>query len=442
MSAKEHLELARWACATAQGAGAREARASVFRAQDSSLEYRQRQVETLSESTEKALNLTLYIEGKYSSHRTSDLRKEALTTFIGDAVAMTRYLSEDEYRYLPEPEYYGGRQSQNLDLVDGGYASVHADDRHELARAVENAALELGGDRIISVTAGCSVSRSESALVASNGFEGTNESTSFWCGAQATAKDRGDRRPEDYWWEGQRHRRDLSDPVAIGRRAVERALRIVGADKIPTETLPILVENRAAGRLVGFYRGALGGGNLQQRRSFLEGKLGQQVASAHLTVVDDPFVPRGFGSRLYDGEGIAARKLPIFEAGVLRNFYIDTYYGRKLGMRATTGGASNLVFESDVVKSVETWMRELGRGILITDFLGGNSNSSTGDFSAGIQGFLFDGGAIQRPVSAMNLAGNHLEFWNKLLGIGDDPYPYSSVRTPTLAFDAAVIAGA
>lgn len=441
MSTKEHLELARWACEKAQGAGAREASASVFRTQDSSLEYRQRQVETLSESTEKALNLTLYIDGKYSTHRTSDLRKPALESFIADSVAMTRYLTEDQYRSLPEPEYYSGRQSQNLDLVDGSYASVHPDDRHELARAIESAALDLGGERIISVTAGCSVSRSEGALVASNGFEGTNESTSFWCGAEATAKDQGDKRPEDYWWEGQRHRRDLSDPAGIGRKAVERALRIVGADKIPTETLPILVENRAAGRLVGFYRGALGGGNLQQRRSFLEGKLGQQVASPHLTVVDDPFVQRGFGSRLYDSEGIAARRLPILEQGVLRNFYIDTYYGRKLGMRATTGGTSNLVFDSDIVKDTAAWMRELGRGILITDFLGGNSNSSTGDFSAGIQGFLFDGGAIHRPVSAMNLAGNHLEFWNKLLGIGNDPYPYSSVRTPTLAFDAMVIAG-
>ena len=442
MSAKEHLELARWACDAAAKSGAREARASIFRVQDSSLEYRQRKVETLSESTERGLSLNLYIDGKYSGHRTSDLRKQALESFIADSVTMTKYLTEDQYRYLPEPDYYSRRQEKNLDLVDKGFAGVAPEDRHRLVQEIENAALERGGDRIISVTAGCSESRNESAMVASNGFEGFAESTSFWCGAEATARDQGDKRPEDWWWEGQRYRRSLSDPAAIGRQAVDRALRLVGSDKIPTETLPVLVDNRSAGRLVGFFRAAMSGSNLQQRRSFLEGKLGQQVASSHLTVVDDPFVVRGFGSRLFDGEGIAARRLPIVEKGVLANFYIDTYYGRKLGMRATTGSTSNVVFESDVVKSVDTWMRELKRGILITNFLGGNSNSSTGDFSAGIQGFLFEGGAIQRPLSAMNLAGNHLEFWNKLLGMGDDPYMYSSMRTPTLVFDAMVVAGA
>jgi PmbA protein len=442
MPKNDHLDLARWACEQARKAGAREARASVFRVLETSLEYRERKVETLSESTQRGLSLSLYSDGKYSAHRTSDLRKPALETFIGEAVAMTRYLTEDEYRRLPEPEYYEGRQSLNLDLVDPGQSKVVPDDRHRVARDIEGAALNRGGDRIISVTAGYSEYRSESAMVATNGFEGTSEQTSFWCGAEATAKDDGDRRPEDWWWEGRRYRKDLSDPQSIGRQAVDRALRSVGSDKIPTEELPILVENRAAGRLVGFYRSALSGSSLQQRRSFLEGKLGEKVLSEHLSVYDDPFIARGQGSRLFDGEGIAARKMPVFEKGVLANFYIDTYYGRKLGMRATTGGPSNLVFQSDTVKSVEEWMRELQRGIFITSFLGGNSNSSTGDFSAGIQGFLFEEGAIVRPISAMNLAGNHLEFWHKLLGIGNDAYEFSSIRTPSLVFDRTVVAGA
>jgi PmbA protein len=279
-------------------------------------------------------------------------------------------------------------------------------------------------------------------MVSTNGFEGFDERTNFWCGAEATAKDDGDKRPEDWWWEGRRHRKDLSDARSIGRQAVQRALSRVGADKVPTETMPIIFENRAAGRIVRFFSSGLYGRNLQQKRSFLEGKQGERIAAEHLSVIDEPLIKRGQASRLYDNEGITARRLPLLENGVLRNYYIDTYYGRKLDMPATTGGSSNVVFESKNVKAVDAWMQELGRGILVTGTLGGNSNSSTGDFSTGIQGFLFENGKLAQPIAAMNISGNHLEFWNKLLGIGDDAYEFSSLRTPSLVFDAMVIAGA
>jgi PmbA protein len=442
MAANENLELARWACDQAKRAGAQEARASVSRTRNTSLEYRERKIETLQESTVKGLSLSFYIDDKYSAHRTSDLRRQALEKFIRESVALTKHLTEDPYRRLPEPEYYEGRREMDLQLFDAAQKQIVADDRHRVAREIEDAALSRGGDKIISVTAGYSESHSESAMVSTNGFEGAREQTNFWCGAEVTAKDDGDKRPEDWWWEGERHRGDLTDAATIGRKAVDRALSRVGADKIPTGEVPVIIENRAAGRILRFYGGAFQARNLQQKRSFLEGKQGEQVASAQLSVFDDPFIVRGQGSRLYDGEGIAAQRMPILERGVLENFYIDTYYGRKLKMRATTGGPSNTVFESDVIKSVGSWMAELGRGILITGFLGGNSNSSTGDFSTGIQGFLFENGKIQQPIAGMNIAGNHLEFWHKLLGMGDDPYRYSSVRSPSLVFDSMVIAGA
>jgi PmbA protein len=441
MTAKKHLELARWACDQAQREGAQEVRASVNRSRTSSLEYRERKVETLEESTVKGLNLSFYIDGRYSAHRTSDLRKDAIQKFVTDAVAMTRHLTEDPFRRLPEPELYEGRETMDLQLADPGHASVVPEDRHEVARTIEQAALERGGDKIISVTAGYTEIVSESAMVATNGFEGYRDQTNFWCGAECTAKDEGDKRPEDWWWEGQRHRGDLSNVAAIGQKAVDRALSRRGADKVATEEYAVIVENRAARRLIGFYSGAFRGRNLQQKRSFLEGKQGEKIASKHLTIVDDPFIKRGQASRLYDNEGISAKRMPMLEQGVLRNFYIDTYYGRKLDMRPTTGSASNVTFESDRVRSVEAWMKELDRGILITGFLGGNSNSSTGDFSTGIQGFLFEGGSIKQPIAAMNIAGNHLEFWHKLQGLGDDPYPFGSVRTPSLVFEPMVLAG-
>jgi PmbA protein len=258
---------------------------------------------------------------------------------------------------------------------------------------------------------------------------------------EVTARDAGDKRPEEWWWEGGCDRSVLTDPVRIGETGVERALSRIGADKIATEEVPIVIENRAAGRLLRFLGSALYARNLQQRQSFLEGKQGEQIASPLLTITDDPLIPRGLASRHFDEEGISARQLPILDKGVLRNFYVDTYYGRKLEMEPTTGSPSNIVIQLGD-QSQEEWMKQLGRGILVTGFIGGNSNSSTGDFSTGVFGFLFEDGAVTRPVSELNLAGNHLDFWHKLIGVGRDPYPFSSLQIPCLAFEDVTVAGA
>jgi PmbA protein len=186
--------------------------------------------------------------------------------------------------------------------------------------------------------------------------------------------------------------------------------------------------------------GPLGAAALQQKRSFLEGKLGEAVGSPLLDLVDDPLVPRGLGSRLYDGEGMAARRFPLFEGGALRSYYVDTYYGRKLGMAPTTARSSNLAWRLGSRSQAEL-LRDMGEGILVTGFLGGNSNGTTGDFSLGVRGFRIRGGRLAEPVGEMNVSGNHLELWKRLAAVGNDPYPYSSMRTPTLVFEGVQFAG-
>jgi PmbA protein len=199
-------------------------------------------------------------------------------------------------------------------------------------------------------------------------------------------------------------------------------------------------ENRVAGRLVGALLGPLGGRALQQKQSFLEGQLGKTIGSKLLTVTDDPLIVRGFGSRLYDGDGIAAKKMPVFEAGVLKTYYIDVYYGRKLQVAPTTGSSSNLVIPPGK-KSLAELLKDTKEAILVTGFLGGNSNSTTGDFSFGIQGFRVRKGERAEAIVEMNISGNQKDLWKKLSAIGSDPWPYSSVRTPSLVFDGIQIAG-
>jgi PmbA protein len=191
---------------------------------------------------------------------------------------------------------------------------------------------------------------------------------------------------------------------------------------------------------VGALFGPLSAASLQQKRSFLEGRLGAEVGSPLLDVRDDPHVRRGLGSRLYDGEGLAARGFPVFEGGVLRSYYVDTYYGRKLGVAPTTGRTSNLAWRLGD-RSPAALLRDMGEGILVTGFLGGNSNSTTGDFSLGVRGFQVRGGLPAEPLGEMNVSGNQLELWRRLRAVGDDPYRHSPMRTPTLVFDGVQLAG-
>jgi PmbA protein len=290
------------------------------------------------------------------------------------------------------------------------------------------------------VTTSVSDSRAESALVQTNGFEGTKRGTDFWIGAEVTVKDPDGKRPEESAASGGRFRAAMEAPEVVGRRAAERALARVGTVKGGSAVMTLVADNRASGRLLAALLGPLAAAAIQQKRSYLEGKLGAEVASPLLDLRDDPLVPRGLGSRLYDSEGIAAKPFPVFQRGVLRNYFVDTYYGRKLGMAPTTARSSNLAWALGE-RSQHELLAGAGEAILVTGFLGGNSNGTTGDFSLGVRGYRVRGGAVAEPVGELNVSGNHLELWRRLVAVGNDPYPYSAMRTPTLVFENVQFAG-
>jgi len=441
MAKPDMLEIARGAARTALAKGAREAGVSLSRVRDVTLEWRDGKIDKINEATTRRVSLDLFVDGRYSVATSSDLRPEALVTFIADSVANTRTLAEDPHRSLPEPSLYKGQAKADLELVDAAYASVTPERRRETARAMEDAARSAkGADRILSVTTGFNDNRQETVRVHTNGFEGEHEETSFWVYAEVSVKDPDGRRPEDWSAAGVRFVGEMPAAEAVGREAAERALSRLGAKKAESALFTMVLDPRAGGRLVGAFGAALSGAVLQQKRSFLEGKAGTTIASPQLDVADDPLVPKGLASRLFDGEGIAAKRLPIVEKGVLRHYYVDTYYGKKLEMAPTTGGRSNLRWTLGE-KSQKELLADAGDAILVTGFIGGNSNSTTGDFSFGVQGFRVRGGQVAEPVAEMNISGNHLELWKRLVAVGNDPYPYSSVYTPTLVFEGVQFAG-
>jgi PmbA protein len=356
-------------------------------------------------------------------------------------VALARTLAPDPHRSLPEPELYRGQPDVDLELEDPSYAELDSGTRRRITEELEVAARAApGAERILSVTTSVSDTRAESALVQTNGFEGTKRGTDFWISAEVTVKDADGRRPEESAASGGRFRDAIEPPAAVGRRAAERALSRLGTVKGGSAIMTMVVDARSAARIVAALLGPLSAAAVQQKRSYLEGKIGSQVGSRLLDIADDPLVKRGLGSRLYDGEGIAARPFPVFTEGTLRSYFVDTYYGRKLGMAPTTSRTSNLAWKLGD-RSPAVLLSDAGEGILVTGFLGGNSNGTTGDFSLGVRGHRITGGRLAEPVGEMNVSGNHLELWKRLVAVGNDPYRYSAMRTPTLVFEGVQFAG-
>lgn len=435
------LEVARRAAELARGKGAQESAAAAWRARHVEIAFRDGKLEKVTEATTRGLGVDLYVDGRYSSLSTNDLRPEALDRFVSEAVTLTRKLAPDPFRKLPDPALYRGQAEVDLDLFDAGQGSLEMAERERIAREMEAAARSApGAGSILSCTAGFGDTASERWQVHSNGFEGGRRATDFGMSCEVSVRDPDGRRPEDWDAASARHLADLPSPGTIGRGAAERALSRVGSRKGESAVLPMAVDHRAAGRLLASLVGPLSAAALQQKRSFHEGRIGQRIASDLLDVSDDPLVVRGLGSRLFDGEGMAARPFPVFERGVLETCYVDTYYGRKLGMAPTTGRSSNLAWRLGE-KGRGGLLADMRDGILVTGFLGGNSNGTTGDFSLGVQGFRVRGGEIAEPIGEMNVSGNHLDLWKRLVAVGNDPYAYSQLRTPTLVFDAVQLAG-
>lgn len=437
----ELLDSAKHAVTLARQAGATEVLAQAYRARNVELIWRDGKIEKVSDATTRGLAFQLYVEGRFSAVRCVDLRPTAVRDFLEQAIRMARSLSIDPHRALPDPKLYQGRTDADLQLADPLYSTVTATERRHRAKALEDAVRDLDTkSQLISVTSGFGDGDSETALVCSNGFEGEARETDFWMDVSATARDPDGRRPEEGASAHCRFLNELPGPHELGLLAAHRTYERIGARKVASTVRPMLVENRTAGRLIAMLLRCLSGRALQQKQSVFEGKQGKRIASSALTLVDDPLLSKGLGSRAWDSEGITAKRFTVIERGVLKAYYVDNYYGRKLGRTPTTGGASNVAF-AEGKRSFDELLASIREGMLVTGFLGGNSNDTTGDFSLGVQGFVIREGKRAEPFCEMNIAGNQEKLWPRLVDLGDDPYPFSNVRVPTLLFDGVQFSG-
>jgi PmbA protein len=433
-------ELADWVISRTLKAGANDCRVSLSKRRSVEINYRDRKPEVIKEAITKGLYLEVFVNNRYAGQSTPDFRTSTLETFITGLVASAGIMEEDPYRTLPDPKYYEGRSDADLQTADPDYGSLTPEERHSMTRAVEDACLTKGGDKVISVEAGEYDESYEEYIKTSNGFEGSSKGTYCNIGASMTAQDKGDRRPTGYNYVGCRYRSDLPPLEEVGAEAVKRTLDLMGGQKIPTTKLTVILENQGAGRVLNGLIGPMSAGNIQQKRSFLADRKGMPVGSRFLTIVDDPFIPRGLGSKSYDDDGFPTRKRTLINEGILDEFLVDWYYSRKLGWEPTSGSLSNIIIPPGT-RSLPEIISDLNRCIVITDYIGGNSNSTTGDFSVGIIGKLYENGKFVRNVAEMNIADNHMNFWNRLVEVANDPWIYSQARFPSLVIDDVVVAG-
>lgn len=437
MTKEEKYTLAKWAMNHALENGAQQASVSISNSQSSSVEVRDEKIDKLEQAIQNGLNIRLYVDNKYSAHSTNRLKKEDLERFIEQAIEGTKYLSEDEFRTLPDPALYYKGDDKSLSTLDPDFAKVDPQEKIDLAFAAEKEVL--GQDeRVISVSASYYDGLNERVMVTSNGFEGDTANSYYGLYTSVSVKS-GDARPEAAWGESAIFFDELPK-TEIGKTALKRATDKIGQEKINSGTMTMIVENKQVGRIFGPLVSALNGSAIQQKNSFLIDKLDQKVASEKLTLIDDPFIVSGRGSRLFDSEGLATKKRTVFDKGVLKTYYIDTYYGKKLEMDPTSGGTTNLVFETGT-KDLQELIASVDKGIFVTGFNGGNSNGTTGDFSYGIEGFLIENGKITQPVSEMNITGNMKTLWSNIAEIGNDVNKTSSWLTPSVAFENVDFSG-
>lgn len=427
----ELKERAAQAVEIAQQAGAQDAWSTASQSRNVQFEYRDGSLEKVKDTTSQDLNVRIYAGGRYSSHSTTDLNPDRLRGFISEAVAITGALEPDEYRRITPEALFSDRPTGDLDLVDASVQALEREQRIAWCRTLDEAAHQ--HERVISATSGVYDGTQQSASASSNGFLGERQSTYCWFGAEVTLRDQGDKRAEDSFYTGGAHVADLPDPESVGKTALDRTLSRLDSEKGPTVKASMVVDSRAAASLIGRLLGSANARSVQQGRSFWAPLLGEEVFSKKLTIVDDPLIVRGLASRHYDNEGISAKALPIVENGVVRNIYVDTYYGRKGDMTPTTGSPSNRVVKLGS-QSLEQLLGEVGTGVYVTSWLGGNADSTTGDFSLGLRGHVIENGKIGRPVGEMNVTGNLSELFTRLELVGNDPYPYSSTLAPSLVF--------
>lgn len=418
--------------------GATAAETEVSESIGQSVTVRQSEVETIEYTRDKGLGITVYI-GKQRGHAsTTDLSAQALRDTIDKALTIARYTAEDDCAGLADPDLLA-RDIPDLALFHPW--GVGVDRAIEIARACEAAAFAV--DPRIDNSEGASVSANDSHFVYANtlgfmaGFPSSRHHIS--CAVIAGKEEAMQR---DDWYTSSRDPETLDTPESVGKTAGRRALARLGARKIGTVQVPVVFEAPLATGLIGHFVSAASGGNLYRKASFLLDAQGKQIFAPQVTIGERPRIPKGLASSAFDDEGVATQTRDVVAGGVLQGYFLGTYSARKLGMRSTgnAGGNHNLILEPGA-NDLERLLRDMGRGLLVTELLGMGVNTVTGDYSRGAAGFWIEDGAIAYPVQEVTIASNLKDMFKNIAAVGNDVVVRGSRASGSVLIAQMTVAG-
>lgn len=403
-----------------------------------SVTVRQGEVETIEYNRDKGLGITAYIGQKHGNASTSDFSSQAVRDTVDAALSIARYTAEDDCAGLPDAGMLAHR-FPDLDLYHPWDLPVEA--AIDLAQECEQAALQR--DTRIHNSEGATVSVHEAQFIYANslGFMGGYPTSrhSMSCAVIAGSDDAMER---DYWYSVARDARDILRAEEVGRIAAERTVRRLNARQIATMQVPVLFEAPVASGLLGHFVGAVSGGSLYRKSSFLLDRLDQPVFASHINIEDIPDIRKGLGSGPFDAEGVRVQSRRIVEDGVLRGYFLSSYSARKLGLATTgnAGGNHNLILRSGKLDFAGL-LRKMDRGLVVTELLGQGVNHVTGDYSRGAAGFWVEQGVIQYPVHEITIAGNLKDMYRNIIAVGNDVLVQGSKQCGSILVDGMTVAG-
>ena len=436
--------------------GASDAESVAREGDEFSVNVRMGQVETLKESGSRGLGLRVFLGRRSASASTSDLTPDGIRQLVEGALALARITEEDPFAGLPETSEFGS-VAGDLRLYDDDVYSLDGPERIEWARRAEAAALATD-PRITNSDGGSfDAATGRKVLANSRGFVGGYRTSYAGVAAAPLAMDTNGQMQRDGWWSSARRLADLESPESIGKEAARRTLRRLGARRVPTQRVPIVFAPEVARSLIGSVFEAASGDSIWRGASFLAGKLGQQIAASNLTIVDDnlmllPTGMGGYGTSPFDGEGLPSLRTVVVEKGVLKNYLLNTYTARKLGMKSTHNasrglagtpgiGCGNLYLEPGSL-TPEQIIADVPAGLYVTGLMGFGVNTVTGDYSRGATGLWIENGQLTHAVEEVTIAGNLAEMLVNVTAIGNDLVFRGAVASPTLRIDGMTIAGA
>ncbi len=396
------------------------------------------EVETVEATRDRGIAVTVYFGQRKGSASTADMRDDSLEATVAQACAIATFTEADPASGLADAKFMASTQREFDSWHPWELDAAHAID---IALACEQAGRQV--DARITNSDGASVSSSTSISVYANshGFLGRERGTHHSIGCALIAGE-GDGMQRDSWYGFALAASDLDSAQAIGLHAAQRTLARMQPRQLPTGRVPVLFAAEMARSLIGSYIGAVSGGALYRKATFLLDSVGTRVFPEWFGIEELPFLSRGLRSASFDGEGVATREAPLVEGGVVQRYVLGSYSARKLGLATTAnaGGVHNLQVSANA-GDLDSMVRGMGRGLLVTELMGQGINPITGDYSRGAAGFWVENGQIAYPVDGITIAGNLKQMFAAIEAVGNDIDPRSHVRTGSILVGDMTVAG-